>query len=104
MTSQNSLTHLLDFDEEFYEWMHSMKPSLYYSDINFIQNINTDSCTVMSLNCQSLNAKFPQIKLLLDTFGEQNKPIHVLCQQETWIENSDQIDMAQFHIDNYHCY
>ena len=56
----------------------------------------------MSLNCQSLNAKFPQIKLLLDTFGEQNKPIHVLCLQETWIENSDQIDMAQFHIDNYH--
>ena len=102
LTSQNSLTHLLDFDEEYYEWMHSMKPSLYYSDINFIQNINTDSCTVMSLNCQSLNAKFPQIKLLLDTFGEQNKPIHVLCLQETWIENSDQIDMAQFHIDNYH--
>ena len=78
LTSQNSLTHLLDFDEEYYERMHSMKPSLYYSDINFIQNINTDSCTVMSLNCQSLNAKFPQIKLLLDTFGEQNKPIHVL--------------------------
>ena len=83
LTSQNSLTHLLDFDEEYYEWMHSMKPSLYYSDINFIQNINTDSCTVMSLNCQSLNAKFPQIKLLLDTFGEQNKHIHVLCLQET---------------------
>ena len=48
LTSQNSLTHLLDFDEEYYQWMHSMKPSLYYSDINFIENINTDSCTVMS--------------------------------------------------------
>ena len=77
LTNQNSLTHLLEFDEEYYEWMHSMKPSLYYSDINFIENINTDSCTVMSLN-----AKFSQIKLLLDTFGEQNKPIHVLCLQE----------------------
>ena len=49
-----------------------------------------------------LIAKFPQIKLLLNTVGEQNKPIHVLCLQETWIENSDLIDMAQFHIDNYH--
>ena len=39
---------------------------------------------------------------MLDTFGEQNKPIHVLCLQETWIENSDQIDKAQFHINNYH--
>ena len=101
LTSQNSLTHLLDFDEEYYEWMHSIKPSLYYSDINFIKSINTDSCTLISLNCQSLNAKFPEIKLLLDTFGELNKPIHVLCLQETWIENSDLIDMAQFHVDNY---
>ena len=101
LTSQNSLTHLLDFDEEYYEWMHSIKPSLYYSDINFIESINTDSCTLISLNCQSLNAKFPEIKLLLDTFGELNKPIHVLCLQETWIENSDLIDMAQFHVDNY---
>ena len=101
LTSQNSLTHLLDFDEEHYEWIHAIKPSLYYSDINFIENINTDSCTLVSLNCQSLNAKFPEIKLLLDTFGELNKPIHVLCLQETWIENSDLIDMAQFHIDNY---
>ena len=101
LTSQNLLTHLLDFDEEHYEWIHAMKPSLYYSDINFIENINTDSCTLVSLNCQSLSAKFPEIKLLLDTFGELNKPIHVLCLQETWIENSDLIDMAQFHIDNY---
>ena len=78
LTSQNSLTHLLDFDEEYYEWMYSIKPSLYYSDINFIESINTDS-----------------------TFGELNKPIQVLCLQETWIENSDLIDIAQFHIDNY---
>ena len=56
----------------------------------------------MSLNCQSLNAKFPHIKLLLDSFEEANKPVQVLCLQETWIENSDLIDMALFHIDNYY--
>ena len=59
--------------------------------------MNTDSCTLVSLNCQSLNAKFPEITC----FGELNKPIHVLCLQETWIKNSDLIDMAQFYIDNY---
>ena len=26
----------------------------------------------------------------------------MLCLQETWIEDSKLIDMAQFHIDNYH--
>ena len=38
---------------------------------------------------------------MLDTLGEQNKPIRMLCLQKTCIEYSDLIDMAQFHIDNY---
>ena len=49
-----------------------------------------------------LNAKFPHIKLLLDSFEEANKPVQMLFLQETWVENSDLIDMAQFHIDNYY--
>ena len=40
--------------------------------------------------------------ITLDKFAESDKPIHVLCLQETWIEDSELIDMAQFHIDNYH--
>ena len=64
--------------------------------------MNPDSCTIMSLNCQSLNSNFSEIKLLLDKFAESEKPIHVLCLQETWIEGSELIDMAQFHIDNCH--
>ena len=56
----------------------------------------------MSINCQSLNAKFTKIRLLIDTFAEYGKPIQVLCIQETWFENTNLIDMEQFHIDNYH--
>ena len=40
--------------------------------------------------------------MLLDKFAKSDKPIHVLCLQETWVEDSELIDMAQFHIDNYH--
>ena len=100
LTNQNSLTHLLDFDEEHSDLNISnvLKTSLYYTDTEFIQEINPDSCTIMSLNCQSLNSKFSEIKLLLDKFAESEKPIHVLCLQETWIEDSELIDMAQFHI------
>ena len=68
----------------------------------FINKIDTDTCTIMSLNCQSLNAKFSDTKLMLDVFAEFNKAIQVLCLQETWLENSDLIDMSQFHIDDYH--
>ena len=101
-TDQNSLTHLLDFDDEHSDLSNVLKTSFYYTDTEFIQEMNPDSCTIMSLNCQSLNSKFSQIKLLLDKFAESDKPIHVLCLQETWIEDSKLIDMAQFHIDNYH--
>ena len=102
LTNQNSLTHLLDFDEEHSDLSNVLKPSFYYTDTEFIQEMNPDSCTIMSLNCQSLNSKFSEVKLLLDKFAESEKPIHVLWLQETWIEDSELIDMAQFHIDNYH--
>ena len=101
-TNQNSLTHLLDFDEEHSDLSNVLKTSFFYTDTEFIQEMNPDSCTIMSLNCHSLNSKFSEIKLLLDKFAESEKPIHVLCLQETWIEDSELIDMAQFHIDNYH--
>ena len=55
----------------------------------------------MSLNYQSLYAKFPYIKLLLDSFEGAIKPEQVLCLQETCIENSDLIDMAQFPISHF---
>ena len=101
LTDQNLFLHHLESDEEHNELRNSITSSRYYTDIESIRNINGDSCTIMSLNCQSLNAKFPDIKLLLDSFEEAYKPVQVMCLQETWIENSDLIDMAQFHIDNY---
>ena len=103
LTDQNSLTHLLDYDEEQSDnLINSIKPSLYYTMTNFINKIDTDTCTIMSLNCQSLNAKFSDKKLMLDVFAEFNKPIQVLCLQETWLENSNLIDMGHFYIDDYH--
>ena len=79
LTDQNSLTHLLDYDkEESDNLINSIKTSLYYTMTNFINKIDTDTCTIKSLNCQSLNAKFSDIKLMLDVFAEFNKPIQVL--------------------------
>ena len=102
LTNQNSLTHLLDFDEENDDPIHSIQPSLYCTMTDFINKIDSDSSTIMSLNCQSLNAKFSNIKLMIDLFAESNKPIQVLCLQETWLENVNLLDMGQFHIDNYY--
>ena len=35
--------------------------------------MDSHSCTIMSLNCESLNAKFSKIKLMIDLFAESNK-------------------------------
>ena len=69
LTIYNSLTHLLDFDDDYSDLTNSIKPSMYYSEEDFMSELNPKSCTIMSLNCQSLHAKFTQIKFLLDTFA-----------------------------------
>ena len=101
-TSQNSLTHLLDFDSEFNELTYSIKQSMYYTEGDFIKKIDNKSCIIMSLNCQSRQVKFSQKKMLVDTFAENNTPIQVLCLQETWFENSDLIDLGIYQIEDYH--
>ena len=55
VTDQNSLTHLLDLDEEHSGLSNVLKTFFYYTDTEFIQDMNNDSCKIMSLNCQNLN-------------------------------------------------
>ena len=82
-TSQNSLTHLLDFDSDFNDLTNSIKPSMYYTEGDFIKKLDNKSCIIMSLNCQSRKqAKFSQIKMLVDTFAENNTPIQVLSTRD----------------------
>ena len=64
--------------------------------------MDSDCCAIISINCQSLNAKFSNIKLMIDLFAESNKPFQVMCLQETWLDNVDLLDMGQFQLDNYH--
>ena len=89
LTSQNSLTHLLDFDDENDAPIQSIQHSFYCTMTDFINKMDSHSSTIMSINCQSLNAKFSIIKLMIDQFAELNKPIQVMCLLETWLEDVD---------------
>ena len=55
----------------------------------------------MSINCQSLNAKFDDIKLLLNVFTQHEQRIQVVCLQETWIEDASLLDLSLFQIHDY---
>ena len=56
---------------------------------------------ILSINAQSLNAKYDELLLLLNIAPSQNIRFHVICIQETWLsETSDYSLMA---IDGYNC-
>ena len=47
-----------------------------------IINVNSKMC-ILSLNCQSINAKFDKLKMFNDYVNDQS-PISVICIQESW--------------------
>ena len=74
--------------------------SSYYGDAEFehaLQQYNS-KISILSINCQSLNAKFDKLKLFLDDINTKNQ-ISVICVQETW--NHEGTDTNCFSLPNY---
>ena len=76
--------------------------SPYFSDDDLLQSsIHTSNgLSILSLNCQSLHAKFDYIKLLTEKFAASNCPLQVLCLQESWF--SSETDLSSYVIPRYH--
>ena len=73
--------------------------SPYFTECDF-QNLITSKGTlsIMSLNCQSINAKFDDFQLFIE---RSNKIGHlsVICLQETWTDNN--CDISLYQLPNY---
>lgn len=54
---------------------------------------------ILSLNTQSIRAKFDQIYILLSALHEKNLAFSAICIQESWLSDSD--DIAQFVLPGY---
>ena len=50
---------------------------------------------MISLNCQSLNAKYNQWKLYLELFQRNHIVINAICLQETWLSDMDDVSLIQ---------
>ena len=50
LTNQNSLSHLLDFNDDYTDLTHCIQLLKYFNDDDFISKYNTNSCAIMSLN------------------------------------------------------
>ena len=77
------------------------KNSIYYDNESFIKLFkHTEKYfTVISLNCQSLNAKFNELKIYIELFKVNNIVLNAICLQETWL--SEQDDNSLLQLDDY---
>ena len=86
LNERNSLPHLLDrISPEMENEASLIKHSTYYNDVEFrnVLHNNNSKISILSLNSQSINAKFDQSKIFLDNINMEF-PTSVICIQESW--------------------
>ena len=76
-------------------------PSPYYTESEFIEIMENQnqSFKLLSLNCQSLNAKFNELSIYLEFYRSNNIIFDCICLQETWL--SDDSDTSLLKLDGY---
>ena len=63
------------------------------SDFHNLQ-FRKGNLSILSLNCQSINAKFDELQLFMDRINRIEE-VSVLCLQETWTSDKDDISLFQ---------
>jgi exonuclease III len=84
--NSHSLTSLSRLENVEYEPC-LLSQSYYYSLDQLIKTKSklANSFNILSLNAQSISAKFEEIKILLQTLSDNNIYFDALCFQETWL-------------------
>lgn len=86
-----------DSDEEIETFFHS--PYYNIGDVQHTSAFGRNTFNVLSINIQSINAKFDQFVAMLSLLEEQNVYFNAICIQETWL--SDFHDVSLLHIQGY---
>ena len=96
----NSFTYI--FDAKNNDELNIIRCSPYGSNDLVIQSRENcqNGMSIVSLNCQSLHAKFDYIRLLIDKVANNNCVLPVLCLQESWF--SCETDLSPYIIPGYH--
>ena len=87
LNEENPLSHLIDAISPDSENESTLiEHSKYYGDAEFehaLQQYNS-KISMLSINCQSINAKFHKLIIFLDDVNTKNK-ISAICVQESWM-------------------
>ena len=97
----NSLLSVPNIKEDNNEF-RTIQHSPYYMTEEFISHLQSfnSNFIVLSLNVQSINAKYDHIVSLVDMLFAQNRKIDAICLQETWLGTNDNLSL--FQLPNYH--
>ena len=103
---KNDLIKILDLksNDTDYNNLFASKQSDYYDfdgTKQFLEK-NRGKLTVLSLNAQSINAKFNEILSLLNFLHENKVAFDIICIQEAWLTNNSNYEL--FHINNYNLF
>ena len=103
MSKSTSLTHLLNENDNMdSDNIEVFELSPYYSEADF-QNVLklNNTLSIMSVNCQSINAKFDEVQLFIDKINKSGS-LGILCLQESWTDINE--DISPFELPGYTLY
>ena len=80
---------------------HLYQNSYYYDTelMTEVLHIKKDVFNILSLNCQSINAKINNIKLFLESVSSDINAFDAICLQETWLSADSPTDLVK--LDGY---
>ena len=95
----NSLNHILSSNND--EVPDVIQQSNYYDQESLagVFTTNISSFNILSLNCESINAKIDEIKIKIKQWESVNCSFDAICLQESWLSN--EADLSMFKLDNY---
>ena len=104
--SQNNLNSLMEsFESDTNEIsLSSFSPYKLMEEIPVYFKDYKTNFTILTLNCQSLNAKIDKIKIMIKFFHDHGLIISAICLQETWIKNQQDgqaPDMSFYQLPGY---
>ena len=81
-----------------------IRPSLYYEMTSLPRDLgqNLHRFNILSLNAQSLRAKYDELTIFIELARQQNVRFHAICIQETWMDSN--ADFSQINIEGYNVF
>jgi hypothetical protein len=105
VTIENCLLTLLsEMEEDASEEAPSLfQNSPYYDDDGLIQLCNSkpNIFSLLTLNCQSLNSKYDQLKIYTERMKLSSCNFSAICLQETWLDTGSDVSLLQLEEYNF---